>query len=60
MITVNGKKVKNPGSLKDIVNKNSRGICVLVNGKIIPQQKWEGYKLKNGDKVEIVGFVGGG
>ncbi|MCX7641031.1 MAG: sulfur carrier protein ThiS [Elusimicrobiales bacterium] len=62
MVTVNGKKVKNPKKIINIIgkNKNINSICVLVNGKIIPKEKWEKVKLKDGDKIEIVGFVGGG
>ncbi|MEF3280106.1 MAG: sulfur carrier protein ThiS [Elusimicrobiota bacterium] len=60
MITINGKKIENPKSLIKILSKKQKGICVLVNGNIVTQKDWKNFKLKDGDKVEIVSFVGGG
>ncbi len=36
------------------------GLAVAVNGEVIPKSEYENYKLKEGDKVEIVHLVGGG
>ncbi len=62
MITLNSKKVKNPGSVESLIKKYgfSEKICVIVNGKIVKKNEWKKKKLKDGDNVEIVGFVGGG
>ncbi len=34
--------------------------AVAVGMEVIPKSEYETYKLKDGDKVEIVTFVGGG
>jgi len=63
MITINDRKVKNPLSITKLLKKYSfpdKGICILVNGKILKKDQWNKYKIKDGDKIEIVGFVGGG
>ena len=38
----------------------SAGVAVAVNGAIVPRGDWTGYRLQNGDRVEIVGAVQGG
>lgn len=35
-------------------------VAVELNGDIIPRAKWPDSPLKDGDKLEIVHFVGGG
>jgi len=63
MITINDKKVNNPKSIFELLKKYSyphQGICILVNGKILKKDQWKKYRIKDGDKIEIVGFVGGG
>ena len=35
-------------------------VAIELNGKLIPQNKYEKKKLKNNDKIEIVQFIGGG
>ena len=35
-------------------------VAVEINRTIIPKADWENCKLKPGDAVEIVNFVGGG
>ncbi len=34
--------------------------AVAIGLEVIPKSEYETYKLKDGDKVEIVTFVGGG
>jgi sulfur carrier protein len=36
------------------------GFAVAVNEEVVPKSKYEGYKLSEGDRVEIVHLVGGG
>ena len=35
-------------------------IAIEVNKQIIPKSEYKKYKLKHGDKVEIVTAIGGG
>ena len=35
-------------------------IAVELNREIVPRPKWPAIQLKNGDRLEIVHFVGGG
>ncbi len=35
-------------------------VAVELNRDIVPRAKWESASLKDGDKLEIVHFVGGG
>jgi sulfur carrier protein len=35
-------------------------MAVAVNMKIVKKDDWENYKLKEGDKIEALNFVGGG
>lgn len=35
-------------------------VVVELNGEILRREKWQETKFANGDKVELIGFVGGG
>jgi thiamine biosynthesis protein ThiS len=35
-------------------------VAVELNLEIVPRASWETTELKNGDKLEVVHFVGGG
>ncbi len=35
-------------------------VAVEVNREIVPREKWSATALKDGDRLEIVHFVGGG
>lgn len=35
-------------------------VAVELNLEIVPRARWEATSLKNGDKLEVVHFVGGG
>jgi thiamine biosynthesis protein ThiS len=35
-------------------------VAVELNLEIVPRPQWEATALKNGDKLEVVHFVGGG
>jgi sulfur carrier protein len=35
-------------------------IAVELNLEIVPRAQWESVQLKDGDRLEIVHFVGGG
>ncbi len=64
-ILLNGQKkqVTNSASLKDIVKefcKDSQHIVAELNGAIVKSHLWPKQTLKEGDKLELVSFVGGG
>jgi thiamine biosynthesis protein ThiS len=64
-IQINGRKLalKQNFSILDLLKKynlNRKKVAVELNGKILPQNKYDSKKLKNNDKVEIVQFIGGG
>jgi len=35
-------------------------VAVEVNGELVTRNDWAQYKLKDGDRLEVVSFVGGG
>jgi len=64
-IFINGKPhdLTGPGSLsgviRDICPQNPYVIAEL-NGTLIPQDRWQGTPVEDGDHLELVSFVGGG
>ena len=64
-INLNGKNrfISSKMSLKSLLNNNKISInkvAIEINKEIINKKKISKIKLKNGDKVEIVHFIGGG
>ena len=64
-INLNGKKrlISSKMSLKSLLNNNKipiNKVAIEINEEIINKKKISKIKLKNGDKVEIVHFIGGG
>lgn len=64
MVIVNGESTDASGKtvseyLKSAGYQAAR-VAVEINLQIIPKVKFEETVLRDGDKVEIVGFVGGG
>jgi len=47
-------------ALVEHLGMKSDRVAVELNLEIIPRTKWQGTQLKDGDKLEIVHFVGGG
>ena len=64
MIIINGKteSVENITILEYLQSANFdiKRVAVERNGEIVPKTAYESEILKDGDKVEIVSFVGGG
>ncbi len=65
VIWLNGQeeKLDRPMSIKDLLqqlNLKEERIAVEVNLDIIDRQKFHAYELKDGDRVEVIRFVGGG
>ena len=64
-ITVNGKQMQiiPKFSLKNLITKLKMPqdkIAIELNKKIIDKKRISKIKLKKGDKIEIVHFIGGG
>ena len=64
-INLNGKNrlISSKMSLKSLLNNNKipvNKVAIEINMEIINKKKISKIKLKNGDKVEIVHFIGGG
>ena len=64
-INLNGKKrlISSKMSLKSLLNNNKipiNKVAIEINKEIINKKTISKIKLKNGDRVEIVHFIGGG
>ncbi|MEN8154454.1 MAG: sulfur carrier protein ThiS [Acidobacteriota bacterium] len=59
-----GKKlnddIKNLEQCVDALPGNNEGVIVELNGKIIKYGERESILLKDGDKIELIQFMGGG
>ena len=65
MITVNGKQIQltSEMSVADYLEQNNyqiNRIAVEMNEEILPKYSYSGTMLKDGDRLEVVTFVGGG
>ena len=65
MITANRKEVTltGPLSVADYLEQNNyqiKRIAVEMNGDILPKYSYSDTMLKDGDRLEVVSFVGGG
>ena len=50
-------------TLTDLINQldlDPRGVAIERNREIVPKSAWDGLVLVEGDKLEVVVFVGGG
>jgi sulfur carrier protein len=64
-IIINGtpKEYSNAVPLEELVAqycKNPKHVIAEVNGEILRSSQWAGRSVKDGDTIELVGFVGGG
>ena len=65
MITVNGKQIQltSEMSVADYLEQNNyqiNRIAVEMNEEILPKYSYSETMLKDGDRLEVVTFVGGG
>lgn len=63
MITVNGEKLDFSGTvteLLDVLEYNGKRVAVELNENIVPKLEYDNTIISDGDKLEIVRFVGGG
>jgi sulfur carrier protein len=40
--------------------RGERGIAVALNGEVVARSKWNEITLNDGDRVEVLGAIGGG
>ena len=65
-IFVNGKekiisdKISSLRGFIGIILKNEKGKIIELNGKVIKKGEIEGISLKDGDRIELIQFMGGG
>ncbi|MEN8302451.1 MAG: sulfur carrier protein ThiS [Campylobacterota bacterium] len=64
-IVVNGenREFKSESTLLEILKELSlegKVMAAAVNMEIVKQDSWNSYKLNDGDKLELLDFVGGG
>ena len=65
MITVNGKQIQltSEMSVADYLEQNNyqiNRIAVEMNEEILPKYSYSETMLKDGDRLEVVTFIGGG
>ena len=65
MVLINGKevKIKNEISLYEILKENKFDpsfVAVEVNEKLVKRENFKNFLVKDGYKVEVFSFVGGG
>ncbi len=65
-IFVNGKekiisdKISSLHGFIGIILKNEKGKIIELNGKVVKKGEIEGISLKDGDRIELIQFMGGG
>jgi sulfur carrier protein len=64
-IIVNGETRALPAGLTaarliDLLDLGGKRLALEVNGEIVPRSTFDGHRLQDGDRVEIVRAVGGG
>jgi thiamine biosynthesis protein ThiS len=64
-LIINGKEQTHPDALTlaqliEQLGMKSDRVAVELNREIVPRAQWPETSLKDGDKLEIVHFVGGG
>ncbi len=65
LVTINGEKkeIPNDSTIADILKMlriEEKVMAVAVNMEIVKKEEWGRYKPKEGDKIEFLGFTGGG
>ena len=63
MITVNGEKIDFSGNISEllgVLEYNGKRVAVELNENIVPKSEYDNTIISDGDKLEIVRFVGGG
>lgn len=64
-LLLNGEPASAPESLSvaqflDLLDLPRKGVAVELNRQIVPKSAYDAVRLSDGDRIEIVQFVGGG
>ena len=64
-VVVNGKPhtLRHAGALLSLIEElgaRTGRVAVMVNDAIIPRDKWGQWPVSEGDRIEILTFMGGG
>lgn len=64
-MTINGerKEIVPNSTIKDILRQigiEEKVMAVAVNMQIVKKEQWDSFRPKEGDKIEFLGFTGGG
>jgi sulfur carrier protein len=65
-VEVNGQPVElaDGAAVSDAVSQaggeQTRGVAVAVDGEVVPRSAWKATRLREGQKVEVVGAIQGG
>lgn len=64
-LQINGKRrefteLANVGALVEHLGMTGDRVAIELNLEIVPRDRWSATALKDGDRLEIVHFVGGG
>ena len=65
ILTINGEKrdfpeLQNVAALVEHLGMKGDRVAIELNLDIVPRDRWSATPLKDGDRLEIVHFVGGG
>ena len=65
LVTINGEKkeIRNGSTIADILRQlgiEDKVMAVAVNMQIVKKEQWGSFQPKEGDKIEFLGFTGGG
>jgi sulfur carrier protein len=66
-VTLNGapRELDAPAVVSDAVaasgaEPEGRGLAVAVDGEVVPRGQWDGFELREGQRIEVVRAVQGG
>ncbi|MBN2703301.1 MAG: sulfur carrier protein ThiS [Pontiellaceae bacterium] len=64
-LMVNGETHTHAGNgsvdaLLDELGANKAHTALMINGEVVPSEKWESTPLNENDQIEMLVFVGGG
>jgi sulfur carrier protein len=66
-VEVNGRLVQlaDGAALGEAVSEagaevQARGVAVAVDGEVVPRSAWQSTRLREGQKIEVVGAIQGG